>query len=296
MSSTSVELKRFRGVTTEATDVAIIILTRNEESNIAQALRSVCGWARECFVVDSFSEDRTRELASEFACAVHEHRFENYSAQRNWALQHLPIEAEWILFLDADEWIPSELKREISAAILSNPPEAGFLIKRRLIWMGRWMKRGYYPTWLLRLFRRGMARCEDRAVNEHLIANGPIGRLENDFVHDDRRGISEWIEKHNRYATLEAHELFRDRIREPLRVALRGPQAQRTRWLRRNIYDRLPVLIRPFLYFFYRYILRGGFLDGKQAFVYHFLQALWFPILIDLKYLELKAGSTSKTG
>ncbi|MCX5724491.1 MAG: glycosyltransferase family 2 protein [Nitrospirae bacterium] len=271
--------------------VALIILTYNEEANLAQALDSVAGWAHELFILDSGSTDRTREIARRYGCHIAQHQFENYAKQRNYALDHLPIRSEWILFLDADEWVPEALKEEISSLIATLPDANGFYLKRRLIWMGRWIRRGYYPSWILRLFRQGTGRCEDRAVNEHLIVEGKTGQLRHDFMHEDRKGVTDWIAKHNGYATREAQELLNARSGPAYReidASLFGSQAQRTRWLRYRIWNRMPPLIRPFCYFFYRYVLAGGFWDGQAAFTYHCLHALWYPMLIDLKYLELK--------
>jgi glycosyltransferase involved in cell wall biosynthesis len=271
--------------------VALIILTYNEESNIAQALESVAGWANEIFILDSLSTDRTLEIARQYGCHIAQNKFENYAKQRNYALDHLPIRSEWVFFLDADEWLPDALKQEISTLIAMSPGENGFYISRRLIWMGRWIRRGYYPSWILRLFRYGKGRCEDRPINEHLIVDGPTGRLRNDFIHEDRKGVTDWIAKHNRYATRESQELFNNWSAlgyQEIDARLFGTQAQRKRWLRYKVWNRLPPLIRPLFYFFYRYLLTGGFLDGKEAFVYHFLQGLWFPMLIDIKYLEMK--------
>jgi glycosyltransferase involved in cell wall biosynthesis len=277
--------------------LTVITLTYNEEANIAQALDSVIGWADEIHIVDSLSTDRTLDIARRYGCHIAQNRFENYAKQRNYALEHLPIRSEWVFFLDADEWLPDVLKQEISALIASCPRENGFYVKWRLIWMGRWIRRGYYPSWILRLFRHGKGRCEDRAVNEHLIVDGATGRLLNDFIHEDRKGVTDWIAKHNRYATAESQELFNTRSAPDYReidARLFGTQAQRKRWLRYEIWNRLPPLIRPFFYFFYRYILAGGFLDGREAFAYHFLQGLWFPMLVDIKYLELKRSRASR--
>jgi glycosyltransferase involved in cell wall biosynthesis len=271
--------------------VAVVALTYNEEENIGQALASVAGWADEIHVLDSMSTDRTIEIARQFRCHVSQNRFIDFAKQRNYALERLPIGTEWVLFLDADEWLPEALKQEISAVIASAPQENGFYIKWRLVWMGRWIRRGYYPTWILRLFRYGKGRCEDRSVNEHLIVQGTTGRLQNDLIHEDRKGVHAWIAKHNMYATRESQELLKAQSRpgdREIDARLFGTQAQRKRWLRYAIWNRLPPLIRPFFYFFYRYVLAGGFLDGREAFTYHFLQALWFPMLIDIKYLELK--------
>lgn len=277
--------------------LAVVILTYNEEANLAQALDSVAGWANEMFVLDSLSTDGTLDIARSYPCQIAQNKFENYAKQRNYALDHLNIHCEWVLFLDADEWIPDALKQEISNVIARSPEENGFYINRRLMWMGRWIRRGYYPSWILRLFRYGKGRCEDRAVNEHLIVDGITGRLGNDFMHEDKKGVTDWITKHNRYATLEALELTNTRSASGYReidAQLFGTQAQRKRWLRHRIWNQMPPLIRPSLYFCYRYLLTGGFLDGREAFVYHFLQALWFPMLIDVKYLELLANRERK--
>ena len=272
------------------TPLAVIVLTYNEEANIAQALSSVCGWASEVFILDCFSRDMTLEIASRFPCQIFKNEFKGYATQRNYALRELPINTEWGFFLDADEWLTEELKKEIADTIESNPKENGFYTKRRFMWMGRWIKRGYYPAWLLRLFRVKYARCEEREINEHIVVEGKTGRLNHDFIHEDRWDISHWIEKHNRYATLEAKELLiRERERSGyLEGKVFGSHTERKRWLRQNVWEKLPPLIRPFLYFGYRYILKGGFLDGREALVYHFLQGLWFPFLIDARYLDLK--------
>src|SRR5438128_1542626 len=230
--------------------LTVITLTYNEEANIVQALDSVVGWADEIHIVDSLSTDRTVDIAREFGCHIAQNRFENYAKQRNYSLEHLPIRSEWIFFLDADEWLPDALKQEISALIASCPRENGFYIKWRLIWMGRWIRRGYYPSWILRLFRYGKGRCEDRPINEHLIVDGPTGRLRNDFIHEDRKGVADWIAKHNRYATTESQELFNTRSAPDYReidARLFGTQAQRKRWLRYEVWNRMPSLVRPFL-------------------------------------------------
>ena len=277
-------------------DLSVIILTYNEEKNIAHALASVCGWASSVIVLDSFSTDKTLDIARTYNCEIFQHAFEDYGKQRNHALLDLPIKTQWVCFLDADEWFPNDLKNEISGVIASNPAVNGYYIKRRLHWMGKWIKRGYYPTWILRLFRNGKARCEERSVNEHLIVEGPAGHLKNDFIHEDHKGVTEWIAKHNHYATREAEELYRNiDSATQISVHLFGTQAERKRWVRYKIWNRLPLLIRPFIYFSYRYIIKGGFMDGRAGFAYHFLQALWWPLLIDIKFLEMRQNAQSGT-
>ena len=282
-------------------DLTVIVLTYNEEQNVRQALDSVSGWASQVIVLDSFSTDETVGVAREFGCEVYQNPFEDFGNQRNHALQ-LPIRGKWILFLDADEWLPADLKEEITEAIAKDPAVSGYYLKRRLMWMGRWIRRGYYPTWILRLFRTGKGVCEDRGVNEHLVVDGALGYLTHDFIHEDHKGLSEWVEKHNHYAAREAQELLKrdDNVQQhEIHARLFGSQAERKRWLRRHIWERLPPLLRPFVYFAYRYVLCGGFLDGREAFIFHFLQGLWFPLLIDAKYLELRwqrAGAAPADG
>lgn len=277
--------------------LAVIIMTYNEEDNIAQALDSVAGWANEVFILDSYSKDKTVEIAKNYDCYIAQNKFEDFSKQRNFALDNLPVKSEWVLFLDADEWLLEDLKKEILDCIAGNPIENGFYLNRRFIWMGNWVKRGYYPIWTLRLFRYGQARCEDRAVNEHLIVQGLTGHLKNDYMHEDQKSISDWSLKHIDRARREALELFNTRSAEGYQevdACLFGAQEQRKRWLRYKVWNKLPPLIRPIFYFIYRYIFAGGFLDGRNVFIYHFLQALWLPMLIDIFYLEMLMKSNSK--
>ena len=269
--------------------ISIIILTHNEELNLPAALDSVQGWARAVFVVDSFSTDDTVRIARSRGCAVVQHGFVNFGLQRNHALEALPITTEWVFFLDADEQFTPALREEISLLLASAPKENGFFVNRRMIWMGRWIRRGYYPSWILRLFRNGKARCESRPVNEHLIVDGPVGYLTQDLIHEDRRPLEHWMNKHIHYAREEAKELLRsdaggDRVNGSL---LKG-QVERNRLLRQVFWNRLPPLVRPAIYFAYRFVLRGGFLDGPIAYGYHFLQAFWYPTLIDILYLRMR--------
>lgn len=268
--------------------VSVVLLTLDESCNLPHALDSVCGWADQVFVLDSFSSDDTVEIARARGCHVAQHRFVDYASQRNHALDHLPIETEWVLFLDADEWLPTALRDEISRVVRASPPENGFMLCRRLLWRGRWIKRGYYPTWILRLFRHGKARCELRAVNEHLLVDGAVGHLTEDFMHEDRKPLEVWLRKHIGYARREAIELVKEQSAEQLDARLLGSQPERVRWIRQNVWSRLPLLTRPWMYFGYRYVARRGFLEGPEALAFHTLHALWFQTLIDLHVMELR--------
>lgn len=273
--------------------LSVVILTFNEEANIEGCLKSIHGYANRIFIVDSYSTDKTLEIAKQYTNDVYQNKFIGYSQQRNWALRNLPFPGEWTFILDADERLTQELKDEIDV-ILSGPPSdvTGYYVKRRFIFMGRWIKHGgYYPVWFLRFFRYPHAFCEEREVSEHYFVKGETARLNGDFIHEDRKGISSWIEKHNRYASLYALDLQKAPSTGKPNISLFGEQAERKRYLWNILWRRLPPLLRPFAYFFYRYFLMLGFLDCKEGAIYHFLHGLWYMFLIDVKYLELQRKS-----
>ncbi|PYV28863.1 MAG: glycosyl transferase family 2 [Acidobacteria bacterium] len=275
--------------------VSVLVLTRNEEANIAECLESL-RWAAEVLVVDSLSTDRTAEIAEALGAKVCPHAFAGYADQRNWALQNLPFAHDWVLMIDADERIPGALAHEIRKAVSrSNDTYSGFYISRRLFFMGRWLRHGgLYPTWLLRLFKRQLARVEERPVNEHVIVNGRVGYLGQPLDHVDRRPLSDWVAKQNRYAGLQAAEYLREKSRKgfesSIRASLRGSQAERKRWIKLHVWNRLPLLVRPFLFFARNYFLKAGFLDGRAGFIYHVLWSFWVKFLIDVKVIERQSG------
>jgi len=281
-------------------DLTVIILTKDEETNLPYTLKNVIGWASDVFILDSGSSDKTCELAESMGAQVFYNRFENYAKQRNHALTELPIKTGWTFFLDADEYLTEELKEEIQQTLPTTEFD-GFYIKRRFYFMDRWIRfGGYYPTIILRLFRTGLGQVK-REINEHVEVEGKVGQLQSDFVDHNRKSLSAWIEKHNRYSDMEAKHLIR--LEESKAYAdkqpkarLFGSQAETKHWIRQKIWNRmLPPLVRPLMYYIYRYFLRFGFLDGKEGLIYHFLQGFWFPFLIDAKYIEMKrAAKTSQ--
>lgn len=270
--------------------ITILILTYNEEENITRCLQNVSGWASQVIVIDSYSSDKTVDIVKSFGVKVYQHKFEDYSKQRNWVLDNVKFKNEWVLFLDADEILSSELKSEISQELPLLPKDvSGIEVKRRFYWMGRWIKHGgTYPVWLLRIAKHKKAKWDSRSVNEHMMVDGKVVRFKNDIIHDNKKSIGDWILKHSRYATLEAEELIKyAKGQKDTMAKIKGTQTQRKRWLREKIWNRLPLFVRPFLYFFYCYIIKLGSLDGKAGFVYHILHKFWYRFLIDVKYLEM---------
>ena len=271
-----------------ATALSVIILSYNEQANLPDCLRSLQGLNCRVFVVDSFSADRTAEIARAAGAMVCQHAFENYSAQRNWSQANLPIGSPWILHLDADERLTPELVAEINS-LLQNPPPgvAGFLLRKRTIFMGRWIRHGgHYPSYHLRLFRKDRGRCEDRQYDQHFVVQGDLRRLRHDYMDVVASTLSSWTLRHARWAGAEACEMSASNAgRRQVTPALWGNPIQRRRWWRNNYAD-CPLFIRAFLYWFYRYVVRLGFLDGTQGLIFHFLQGFWFRFLVDATIWE----------
>lgn len=275
--------------------IEVIILTYNEELNIEDCLKSVYGWVEDIFIVDSFSTDRTLEIARKYTDKIYQHPFENHAKQFNWALNNLPIKTDWIMRLDADERVTPELKEELMEKLdkFSNDI-TGLYVKRRVLFMGRWIKHGgYYPTWLLRIWRNGKGYCEERWMDEHIKLNdGKALFLENDIIDDNKKELHWWINKHNSYATREAIDLLNLKYNflnlDTLKGELTGSQEKKKRWIKEKVYARMLLFIRPFLYFLYRYFFKLGFLDGKEGLIFHFLQGFWYRFLVDAKIYEIE--------
>lgn len=276
-----------------------VILTYNEESNLPACLESLRGLGCQVFVVDSGSTDRTVAIARAGGAHVVQHPFEHYAAQRNWAQANLPVHSEWVLHLDADERLTAEVVAEINRRFEQVPINAdGFMLRKRTIFMGRWIRRGgHYPSYHLRLFRTGKGRCEDRLYDQHFVVEGHVERLTHDYIDVVTTDVHNWTLRHLRWAKLEAFEVER---RPTAGVQVRqnplGNPIERRRWLRERVYRRGPLFFRAFLYFLYRYVLRLGFLDGKQGFLFHFLQGFWFRVLVDAYIDELRRNQSLRAG
>jgi hypothetical protein len=217
------------------------------------------------------------------------HPFESHARQWRWAIETLPLRHDWILGLDADQRVLPELQRSIAAAIARPDGAAGFFLNRRQIFRGQWIRHGgYYPKYLLKLFRRDVVQIDEHdLVDHHFVVRGSTRRLRGDLVEENHNEstIAAWIAKHNRYAQLQAREELGGE-RDVVRGAALGNPDERVRF-RKRLWARLPLFVRPCAYFFYRYVLRLGFLDGKQGFIFHFMQALWYRLLVDINRDEL---------
>jgi glycosyltransferase involved in cell wall biosynthesis len=274
--------------------ITAIILTFNEENKIRDCLHSVYGFCNQIFVVDSGSTDQTLQIAREYDSCIYEHPFENYASQRNWALDNLPIKNDWVLNLDADHRLTDTLKQELRKCfengLLTNVH--GFLIRRKTIFKGRWIKHGgHYPTYHAVLFKKQHGRCENRLYDQHFIVEGETLKIKRDIEDIVVDEIDNFIFRHNRWSTLEATYIVNGNHQESYIYSNAKNNAIRRRRIFKHLYYRFPLFIRPFIYFFYRYFLRLGFLDGKEGLIFHVLQGFWFRFLVDVKIWELRRSS-----
>ena len=287
--------------------LTLVVLTHNEALNIRDCLKGTADWLESVFVVDSGSTDHTVEIATSLGAAVYAHPFETHARQWRWALEHLPITTDWVLALDADQQLLPELRDELDAMFRHGvaPHISGFYINRRQVFRGRWIRYGgYYPKYLLKLFRKDdVTISEADLVDHHFVVGGETRKLEYDLVEDNRNeaAIAVWTEKHNRYAVRQARQEIQEQhdrdarrlMRERLETgasnqpSLMGNPDERVLWLK-EAWSRLPLFMRPCLYVTYRYIVRLGFLDGREGFIFHVLQAFWYRLLVDINISELR--------
>lgn len=274
-------------------DVTVIILTKDEERHIGRCLERVIPVARKVFVVDCFSTDGTQEIAREMSATVVEHEWPgNQAAQFNWALDNLPIDTEWILRLDADEYLTPELIEELKSELPKAPDEvSAYVLPLGRAFMGRVLKHGIVNgVSMIRLFRRGKARYEARVMDEHLkVLEGTTRMCRHKFIDDNRMPLSHFIAKHNNYAAREACLLLQNEV-EGGCGSSKGDFADTVKAKRRqkDRYARMPLFWRAFAYFVYRYVFKLGFLDGKEGFLWDFLQGWWYRTLVDAKVWEIK--------
>ncbi len=273
--------------------LSVIILTYNESLNLPKCLASLKPLNAEIFIVDSGSSDETVEIAKQANCQVSYHPFENQAKQLNWALQNLPITTPWIIRIDADECVTPELAAELQEVLSQTSTQiTGYQVKRRVFFMGRWIRHGgYYPTWLLRIWRNGFGTCEQLWMDEHIVlSEGETAKLKHDIIDENHKGLSFWTDKHNRYSERELKQLLTQEIALQQDVLLEtdiNSQAKQRRWVKKNLYGRSPLFLRAFIYFLLRYFIGLGFLDGMEGLIFHFLQGFWYRFLVDAKIYEM---------
>lgn len=275
------------------TSVTAIILTLNEELHLERCLWSLRQFVEHVIVVDSYSNDRTIEIAQKNGAYVIQREFTNHAEQFNWALEAVHITSDWIFRLDADEIITSEAPEKITNVLSSLSPEvAGVTVNRSIMFQGKFVKfGGVGKRRILRLFRNGRGMAEHRRMDEHLVVSGSIAHVNASIIDHNLRPISWWVSKHNDYSTKEAIEMLfplskntTDAANSNFRMS---QESQQIRNLKQSLYLNCPLCVRALIYFLYRYFIKFGFLDHQFG-VYHILSAFWYRMLVDLKIIELQ--------
>ncbi len=274
----NVEQKKYKMIT-------VIILTYNENLHLERCIQSVKQITNKILVVDSFSTDSTLEIAKKSGAIVYQNTFINNAQQFQWALDHCTFETEWIMKMDADEIILPELAYEINEKLQNCSDDiGGFQVKCRVFFMGKWIKRGYYPMVLNRIFRVSSGYMEQKWMDEHIqLTKGRWELLQNDIVDENLNNLVWWTTKHNNYSTREAIVRLDNKHN-----FLRGNHSDFKNKASKQFYLKLPLFLRALLYYLYRYILKLGFLDGIQGMVWHFLQGFWYQMLIDAKIYQIE--------
>lgn len=274
--------------------ISVIILTFNSEKTIEATLENAFRVSDDIHIVDSFSTDKTQEIVRHYSTNFVRHEFENYGVQRNWAIDNLNLKYHWELHLDSDERLTDMLVKELNRLKLVFPDYIyGYYIPRLVHFLGRPIRHGgMFPIWHMRLFRRGYGRCESRQYDQHFYVKGATSRLANPMIDDHCMSLSEWVLRHNSWAEAEVHELI-EPTKGVIAGRIQGNPVEKKRVLR-GFYYRMPLFIRPFLLFLYRYIFQLGFLDGREGLIYFVLQTFWFRFLIDAKLFERRLLKMSK--
>lgn len=283
-------------------DLTVVILTKNEEKNLRKCIESFRGIAKRFVIVDSFSTDGTEVLCRQLDAELRtkgsrldffQNKWVDYATQLNWGLSQTNITTEWSMRFDSDEELTEELANEIEQKLPGvKKPVNGIILRRRVYFMGRWIKHGgRYPELLLRIFRTGKAMCEQKLMDEHMIlSEGTTTTFQCDLIDNNQKDLEWWTAKHNWYSNREVldHQMtLKSQQAETLEAGGQSSgQASIKRAVKNGGYYKLPKFWRAHIYFLYRYYIKLGFLDGPEGKIFHFLQAYWYRFLVDAKLYE----------
>lgn len=279
--------------------IAAIILTYNEERHIERCIRSLEGVCQEIYVIDSLSKDNTREIAESLGAKVYTNPWKNYATQFNWGLDNCPIQSEWVWRIDADEYLTDSIGEAVNKAIDSGDASVtGIEIRRRIDFMGKpLLHGGWFPCYHLKVWKFGKGACENRWMDEHIkLTEGHVIQVHKGAqVDDNKNDLTWWTDKHNSYATREVIDMltmeYNLQNESEVDPKFWGTPAERKRYLKIK-YITMPLFVRPFISFFYRYFVKFGFLDGKEGFMWYVLQGFWYRFLVDAKIYEIKKRFT----
>lgn len=270
-------------------DLTAIVLTYNEENNLPECLNSLKDLVRRIIVVDSFSTDKTKDIALSFGADFYQHEFVNQAQQFDYALKNIEITTKWIIRLDADERLTEESRKEIEeqCCLHENDDVNGLVLRFKLFFLGKYLKHGgTYPVKKMVVFKKGFAEIEQKNMDEHIVLlSGKSTICKKDCLHHDCKSITDWVAKHNKYADRESIDYLSNRSADHARL---DSTAKNKNKIKSNFYYKLPLGFRAWIYYIYRFYFRLGFLDGRPGKYYAFLQAYWYRFLVDIKIYENK--------
>jgi len=266
--------------------ITFIVPTFNEEKNIVKCLNSINKKINsQILVIDSCSTDQTVSISEGLGAKVYQGKWDTFSQKINWAINNTSIETEWVMRIDADEVLTDNFCRYLNNVNPNDLKSDAYAVKRRFEFLGHLMKfGGYNSLWDIRLWKKGAVQMENRTIDEHMVVNGFLERMNYEIIDSNNKSISEWIIKHDRFSTREA--LSAGNSEEIHGVSDRS--AKLKRFLKNNLYYKLPLLSRGFIFFIYRYFVLLGFLDGKAGLIIHVLHSFWYRFLVDVKIYESK--------
>lgn len=276
--------------------ITCIILAYNEEVNIEKSIMSVIDLVEEVYVVDSFSTDKTLEIAEKYGAKILQNKFVNYSYQYKWALKEIDFKTQWVMRLDADEYVTPGLKKKLANEITHLDKDiTGIVVNRKIYFMKKWIKHGgMYPVELLRFWKVGKATIEERFMDEHVeLLEGKTLKIDEDIVDSNNKDFTWWMNKHNSYSNREALDYLNLKYSIFSFDKQKGNlenQAKNVRELKK-IYYKMPIFLRPFIYYFYRVIFCLGFLDGLRGAIWHLFQGLFYRLLVDVKIYEIQLAT-----
>lgn len=282
--------------------ISVIVLTYNEELHLDRCLQSLRRINANIYVIDSYSTDQTEQIAKKYGAYFLQHAWKNHANQINWAIDNCKFNTDWVMRVDADEYLSDGLIESINTNLDKLPLEVnGIRVKRLMYFMDKPLKKGgMYPIWHLKIWRKGNARCEQKWMDERMvISHGEISSLEGDLIDYNLNNITWWTAKHNGYATLEAidilDKLYGITYNIPNKGKFFGKSEERRRWLKMK-YLNMPLFVRPFIFFFIRYFMQLGLLEGKRGFVWSILQCFWYRFLVDAKIDEIISNAGKNKG
>jgi glycosyltransferase involved in cell wall biosynthesis len=277
------------------TQFSFIILTYNEEVHLGRLLQSISELNAQVFILDSGSTDNTIEIGGQFGATFLYNKFENHPKQWDYALKNFSVKTPWVICIDADQVVTPELKNHlINFRNEDHSGINGIYFNRKNFFKGRWIKHGgYYPFYLLKMFRYGMGYSDTNENMDHrFIVPGKSEVWKDGIILEENlkeNNIRFWIDKHNRYSDLVAQEEV-ERMMEMRSQTIKphfwGSPDERTAW-RKQLWWKLPRYVRPMIYFIQRLIFQLGILDGRTGIIFHFLQGFWFRLIVDIKIDEI---------